>query len=130
LSEAIGESQLTAIRHANGSVEETMISDGQLEITGGVSTAINGEQQIAPPFLLFPAITLKLPYVFPTYTSRPPHVDLIWVSCTPLTVNVTKEPTNLSFGMDPVNVNVPPGFTIPENTIPSWSDAVITLATD
>jgi hypothetical protein len=43
---------------------------------------------------------------------------------TAVTVNVTALPTNLSLGIEPVNVKVPPGATNPEKTRPCPSEAV------
>jgi len=59
LSVAVGAVQLTGIEHPDG--REAMIFVGQPEITGGVASIAPAWQHMAPPNLLSPAITVKLP---------------------------------------------------------------------
>jgi hypothetical protein len=115
LSVAVGGVQLTINVHAPAS--GCVIVAGQSLITGGSESTSAGSQQIGPPIRLEAAITVKLPETLPIKAAA--QKELMVVLLTPLTVRKMEGPTNLSLGIDPVNVNIPPGTTVSSNTIPN-----------
>ena len=126
LSDAVGSIQLTTEVQLP-ELKDTTISPGQFSITGGMVSIVAGEQQIAPPDLLSPATIVKLPKTSPTKAWEPQTVDIVALG-SPLTDKDAFGPTNFSLGREPVKVKDAPGRTLPENTVPNWSDAVMRLS--
>jgi hypothetical protein len=110
----------------NGKVRERF--DGQFWNVGDILSTNAGGQQIDPPPLLFAAVTVKFPKIFPI--ENPAQLLPMVAFNTPLIDTLTSGPANLSFGMDPVNENSPPGFTCPLNIVPIWSTTLIVLVDD
>src|SRR5687767_5657927 len=103
LSVAVGAVQVTGIEHPEGS--ETAMFAGHPEITGSIASISAGSQQIAPPFLLSPAITVKSPKSDPIKTGTP-HDVLIEAFSNASILKFKTLPANKSSASDPVTVKV------------------------
>ena len=121
LSVALGAVHVTGIVHPEG--RETVIFVGQPVITGGVKSMSAGPQQIAPPLLLTPAITVKSPKSEPTNTP-PEHDVLMEAFIMPSILKFKKLPRNFPSAIDPVTVKVPPEGTRNVPITPLLSSAV------
>lgn len=109
LSVAVGAVQLTGIEHPDGS--EAVIFVGQAARTGGTRSISVDSQQIAPPFLLWPAITVKSPKSDPTNTGVPQFVAKEAFT-KPSILKFKKFDANFPSPIEPVTVKVPPEGTM------------------